>query len=135
MNPSPQRAPLGTDPLSSAADILPPLELGREDIVIEPMFDPDQWAEDQAEARGSGGRQVLGTALVLLGALWLAYTAWSAGRALANEPLTPPPFAPRVALAARPLGLLRLVWVMFCRTRRQETERITPSVLRMRSGT
>ena len=93
MTPNPQRAPLGADPLSAAADVLPPLELSSEDIAIEPTFDPDRWAEDQAEARGSGGRQVLGTALILLGALWLAYTAWSAGRALANEPLTSPAFS------------------------------------------
>src|SRR5258705_11146572 len=127
MNPSPQRAPLGTDPLSSAADILPPLELGREDIVIEPMFDPDQWAEDQAEARGSGGRQGLGTALVLLGALWLAYTAWSAGPALANQPLTAPRYAEWNAQSAGPRALPGLGRMMCGPTERKQTERITQS--------
>jgi len=135
MTPNPQRAPLGADPLSAAADVLPPLELSSEDIAIEPTFDPDRWAEDQAEARGSGGRQVLGTALILLGALWLAYTAWSAGRALANEPLTSPAFAQWIALAAGPLALLGLVWLMFGRTRRKETERFTRSVIAMRAET
>ena len=135
MTPSPQRVPLGTDPLSAAADILPPLELSREDMAIEPAFDPDRWAEDQAEAHGRGGRQVLGTALILLGALWLAYTAWSAGRALANEPLTSPAFAQWIALAAGPLALLGLVWLMFGRTRRKETERFTRSVIAMRTET
>ena len=130
MNPNPERAPLGTDPLSSAADILPPLELSRDDIAIEPAFDPDRWAEDQAEARGSGGRQVLGAALVILGVLWLAYTAWSAGRALANEPLTSPAFAQWIALAAGPLALLGLVWLMFGRTRRKEAERFTRGAAR-----
>jgi len=135
MTPSPQRAPLGTDPLSAAADVLPPLELSKDGMAIEPTFDPDRWAEDQAEARGSGGRQVLGTALILLGALWLAYTAWSAGRALANEPLTSPAFAQWIALAAGPLALLGLVWLMFGRTRRKEADRFTRSVVAMRAET
>ena len=135
MTPHPQRAPLGTDPLSSAADVLPPLELSREDVAIEPSFDPGQWAEDQAEARGSGGRQVLGTALTILAALWLAYTAWSAGRALASQPLTSPAFAQWIALAAGPLALLGLVWLMFGRTRRKEAERFTRSVVAMRTET
>jgi len=83
MNPSPQRA----EPPSPKADDLQPLELSSEDLAIEPAFDSGQWAEEQAEARGSGGRQVLGTALIILAAIWLAYTAWSAGRALANASL------------------------------------------------
>src|SRR3954454_25254375 len=105
MNPNPQRA----DPLTPAADNLEPLELARDDVAIEPTFDPDRWAEDQAEARGSGGRQVLGIALIILGALWLAEHPWSAGRALANEPLTSPAFAQWIALTAGPLALLGLV--------------------------
>jgi hypothetical protein len=104
-------------------------------MAFEPSFDSDQWAEHRDEARGSGGRQVLGTALTILAALWLAYTAWSAGRALANAPLTSPAFAQWIALAAGPLALLGLVWLMFGRTRRKEAERFTRSVIAMRTET
>jgi archaellum component FlaC len=131
MNPSPQRA----EPLTPATEDLQPLELTSEDIAIEPSFDPDQWAEDQAEAQGSGGRQVLGTALAILAALWLAYTAWSAGRAVAGQPLSSPAIAQWIALTAGPLALLGLVWLMFGRTRRKEAERFTRSVIAMRSET
>src|SRR5215212_4810467 len=135
MNPSPHRAPLSAEPLTPAAEDLPPLELTSDDVVIEPSFDPDRWAENQAEERGSGGRQVLGTALVVLAALWLAYPAWSAGRALAGQPLSSPAIAQWLALATGPLALLGLVWLMFGRTRRKEAERFTRSVVAMRSET
>src|SRR3954453_13850975 len=135
MNPTPQRAPLGAEPLSPAAADPQPLELTSDDLAIQPAFDPDQWAESQAEERGSGGRQVLGTALVILAALWLAYTAWSAGRALAGQPLSSPGIAQWIALAAGPLALFGLVWLTFGRTRRKEAERFTRSVVAMRSET
>jgi DNA repair exonuclease SbcCD ATPase subunit len=132
MNPSPHRAPFGAAPIQPAADDVQPLELTSDDIAVEPGFDHGQWEESQAEERGSGGRQVLGTALVVLAALWLAYTAWSAGRSLAGQPLTSPAVADWVAIAAGPLALLGLVWLMFGRTRRKEAERFTRSVVAMR---
>jgi len=135
MNPSPQAAPLGATPLSQPAETLQPLELTSDDLAFAPSFDADRWAEHRDEARGSGGRQVLGAALTLLAALWLAYTAWSAGRALASAPLTSPAFAQWIALAAGPLALLGLVWLMFGRTRRKEAERFTRSVVAMRTET
>ena len=49
------------------------------------MFDEMTWTEQRDEQRGAGGRAVLGWALALLAALWLGYTAWSAGRALADD--------------------------------------------------
>ena len=79
------------------------------------------------------GAQVLGWALALLAALWLGYTAWSAGRALAATPLGSPAFAQWVAIAAGPLALLGLVWLMFGRTRRKEAEHFTRSVIAMRT--
>ena len=73
MNPTPQRA----DPLSSFVNE-EPLELSSDQMIpVEPSFDQQQWTESQTEARGAGGRQVLGTSLVVIAALWLAYTAWS----------------------------------------------------------
>ena len=128
MTPSPQRA----DPLPSQPQDAEPLDL-TEAFVPPPRFDTDQWAESQAEVQGAGGRQVLGAALAIFAALWLAYTAWSAGRALAAQPLSSPALAQWVAVAAGPLSLLGLVWLMFGRTRRKESERFTRSVVAMRS--
>jgi hypothetical protein len=106
-----------------------PLELTIDQIAtVEPTFDRDQWAEK----RSAGGRQVLGTALIILGVLWIAYTAWSAGRSLAGQSLTSPLIAQWLALAAGPLALLGITWLTFGRTRRKEAERFTRSVVAMR---
>ncbi|MGZ2411470.1 DNA repair exonuclease SbcCD ATPase subunit [Sphingomonas sp. F9_3S_D5_B_2] len=124
MIPSPQRS----EPLAPPAEDVEPLELDGE-IAAQPTFDTDQWAE----AQSAGGRQVLGAALTVIAALWLAYTAWSAGRSLGGQPLSSPLIAQWVAIAAGPLALLGLVWLMFGRTRRKESERFTQSVIAMRS--
>jgi hypothetical protein len=113
--------------LESSADFSP-LDLG---------IDQVRWSEPQAEraARVAGGRQVLGSALVLLAILWMAYSAWSAGRVLSGQPLSSPAIAQWVAIAAGPLALLGLAWIMFGRTRRREAERFTRSVIAMRAET
>jgi len=129
MTPSPKRA----DPLPPSVEDVEPLELTSDAIATQPRFDSNQWAESQAEAQGAGGRQVLGGALSVLAALWLAYTAWSAGRSLAGQTLSSPALAQWVAVAAGPLALLGLVWLMFGRTRRKEAERFTRSVVAMRA--
>jgi DNA repair exonuclease SbcCD ATPase subunit len=129
MNPFPNRA----EPLPPQADEPQPLELTADQIAMEPSFDEGRWAESRAEERGAGGRQVLGTALTVLAALWLAYTAWLAGRSLIGQTLSSPAVAQWVAIAAGPLALLGLAWLMFGRTRRKETERFTRSVVAMRS--
>ena len=108
------------------------LELTQE-LSIEPTFDQDRWSESREEARGAGGRQVLGGGLAVLAALWLAYTAWSAGRALVGQPLSSPAIAQWIAIAAGPLALMGLAWLMFGRTRRKEAERFTRSVVAMRT--
>ncbi|HJU77423.1 MAG TPA: hypothetical protein VJ597_05795 [Sphingomicrobium sp.] len=108
------------------------LELTPE-LSIEPTFDQDRWSENREEARGAGGRQVLGGGLAVLAALWLAYTAWSAGRALVGQPLSSPAIAQWIAIAAGPLALMGLAWLMFGRTRRKEAERFTRSVVAMRT--
>jgi hypothetical protein len=100
---------------------------------VEPSFDQEQWQEQTAEERGAGGRQVLAGALAVLAALWLAYTAWSAGRTLGGQPLTSPLIAQWIAVAAGPLALMGLAWLIFGRTRRKEAERFTRSVITMRS--
>ena len=102
-----------------------------------PSFDDSNWtyAADDSEPVSPGGRAVLGWALGLLAAGWLAFSAWSAGQALATRPLTSPELASWVAIAAGPLALLGLVWLMFGRTRRKEAEAFTRSVIAMRHET
>jgi predicted nucleic acid-binding Zn-ribbon protein len=130
MTPSPKRA----EPLSPINEERSILELERDMAVAEEAFDPAQWAaEAPVTPRGAGGRQVLATALSILAALWLAFTAWSAGRSLAGQPLSSPLVAQWVAIAAGPLALLGLAWLMFGRTRRKESERFTQSVITMRT--
>ena len=132
MNPFAKRS----DPMPSPLDTMGPLDLTVEDIVMQPAqsaFDQERWTEQQSEERGAGGRQVLGIALSLAAALWLAFTAWSAGRALAGQPLSSPAVAQWVAIAAGPLALLGLAWLMFGRTRRKEAEKFTRSVVAMRT--
>ncbi len=122
------------EPLSPAGGMVEPLELQRNDeLIVEPAFNQEQWLEQTKEERGAGGRQVLAAALTILAGLWLAYSAWSAGRTLEGQPLTSPQIAQWVAIAAGPLALIGLVWLVFGRTRRKEAERFTRSVIAMRS--
>jgi hypothetical protein len=129
MNPFANRA----KPLPHADDEAEPLILTQELLGSEPSFDQEQWSESRAEERGAGGRQVLGIALALLAAAWLAFSAWSAGRSLIGQSLASPAFAQWIAVTATPLALLGLTWLMFGRTRRKEAERFTRSVVTMRT--
>ena len=127
MNPSPKRA----EPPATLQDYVnPPAE-----SEISGAFDPYTWQESEAQSEfhGAGGRQVLGSSLIILAALWVGYIAWAAGKALAGQPLSSPAIAQWFALAAGPLALLGLVWIMFGRTRRKEAERFTRSVIEMRA--
>jgi hypothetical protein len=112
-----------------------PLELTHEHVHVDDGFDHERWSESQSEARGAGGRQVLGAALALLAAAWLAFTAWSAGGSLSAQSPSSADYAQWVAVAAGPLALLGLAWLIFGRTRRKEAERFTQSVVAMRSET
>jgi len=128
MKTSPQS--VDNPPTSLKDYVSPPVEHD-----ISSNFDPYAWRESEAQAefQGAGGRQVLGSALVILAALWLGYIAWAAGKALAGQPLASPAIAQWLALAAGPLALLGLCWIMFGRTRRKEAERFTRSVIEMRA--
>jgi len=128
MKTSPQS--VDSPPTSLKDYVSPPVEQE-----ISSSFDPYAWraSDAQAEIHGAGGRQVLGSALVILAALWLGYIAWAAGKALAGQPLASPAMAQWLALAAGPLALLGLCWIMFGRTRRKEAERFTRSVIEMRA--
>ena len=135
MTPNPQRA----EPLQPSTGSAKPLELTSADIAPETQFEEEQWLQPSepthyAAARpGAGGRRVLAVALILLAALWLGYSAWSAGRMLAGQPLTSPLVPQWLAIAAGPLALLALAWMIFGRTRRREAEAFTRSVVAMRS--
>jgi hypothetical protein len=129
MTPRSQRA----ESLPPAIEEAEPLELTVDQIAVaepavEPPFDADQWTEKKS----AGSRQVLGIGLAVIAVLWLAYTAWSAGRSLAGQPLSSPLIAQWLSVAAGPLALLGIAWLTFGRTRRKETERFTHSVVVMR---
>jgi len=106
-----------------------------ESIIPSPEFDQAQWNESHADEGPASpdGRKVLATALTFLALLWTAFAAWSAGAAIGAEPMSAPAFAQWLAIAAGPLALLGLLWLMFGRTRRKETERFTRSVVAMRT--
>lgn len=108
----------------SPLELTPELELG---------FDPGQWADERSDERGAGGRRVLGIALSLIATTWIGWSAWSAGRTLGGEPFSSPLVVQWIAIATGPLALLGLVWLIFGRTRRKESERFTRSVVAMRA--
>jgi len=116
-----------TDPLPR--EEVPPPEFNAEPM---PDFEPQQWAR-QPDEPGLGGRRVLGGTLTLAAILWVAFVAWGAGSALTAQALTPATIAQWLAIAAGPLALLGLVWLMFGRTRRREAERFIASVRDMRT--
>ena len=131
MSISPHRAPSDPHP-GYGEEPIPFIEAGDEPT---PQFDQLSWSEirDEHEVASAGGRMVLGWALAVLALLWTGYTAWSAGRSLADQPLSSPLVAQWMAILAGPLALMGLVWLMFGRTRRKEAEHFTRSVIAMRT--
>ncbi|MEO7378899.1 MAG: hypothetical protein ABIV23_02385, partial [Sphingomicrobium sp.] len=123
-------------PLRSASPEAPREEVAMsayaEPVIDEPGFDAARWEDKRAEHDGAGGRMVLGWALAMMAALWIGYTAWSAGRALGGVTLGSPAVAQWVAVVTGPLALMGLAWLMFGRTRRKEAEKFTHSVIAMR---
>ena len=131
MSISPYRA--GSDPVLQSPVDEPYLEADQ--APDQSLFDQLSWTarRDEDEATSPGGRLVLGWALGALALLWTAYSAWSAGRVLSDQPLTSPAVAQWIAILTGPLALMGLVWLMFGRTRRKEAERFTRSVVAMRT--
>lgn len=129
MTPIPKRAE------HALTNSLEPLELTSADVLPDGSMEEEQWLQPTEELSadlGAGGRQVLAIALIALSAVWLGYSAWSAGRTLSGQPLTSPIVAQWLAIAAGPLALFALLWLIFGRTRRKEAERFTRSVIAMR---
>ena len=131
MSISPYRA--GSDPVPQSPVDEPVIEAdpGSE----ASLFDQLSWTarREEEEIASAGGRMVLGWALAVLALLWTGYSAWSAGRVLANQPLSSPAVAQWIAILTGPLALMGLTWLMFGRTRRKEAERFTRSVVAMRT--
>ena len=124
--------PLRSAPSEGSRDEVP-LGAYADPVIDDGSFNVGQWEETRAEHDGAGGRMVLGWALAVLATVWLAYSAWAAGRALGGVPLTAPALAQWIAVVTGPLALLGLGWLMFGRTRRKEAERFTRSVIAMRN--
>jgi hypothetical protein len=130
MNPSFQRAPLSPP---TDTDVPAGQDPGTE-AGYDPAFEAIDWsASEEAQDAGAGGRTVLAVALAGLAALWIGFTAWSAGRTFGGAPASAAALAQWLAIAAGPLALLGLLWLIFGRTRRREAERFTRSVVAMRS--
>jgi hypothetical protein len=137
MTPRSHHAQLPATELPPVPEAPPVSESSPPDDTLDLGFEQMQWSEPEADraARGAGGRQVLAIALIALAVLWVAYSAWSAGRVMATQPLSSPAIAQWIAIAAGPLALLGLAWILFGRTRRREAERFTRSVIAMRAET
>lgn len=125
MHPTRQRAVTGTEPFE-LTNALPPEAAAVPEQVYEAAAEP-------ATDVGAGGRQVLGWSLTVLAVLWLAFAGWSAGLSLSAQSVSAPALAQWLAIAAGPLALLGLGWLLFGRTRRRETERFTQAVSAMRA--
>src|SRR5215213_5837628 len=104
MNPHIQRAELPPH----EAEQHPATDFAAGDDTLELGMDQIQWSEPEAEreVQGAGGRAVLGYGLAILAILWVAFTAWPAGRVMAGQSLSSPALAQWVAIAAGPLALL-----------------------------
>jgi hypothetical protein len=96
---------------------------------LGPVTD-DQWEETQAPGT-SVGAKVLAALLILLAIGWIGFAAWMLRQA--NSAPSFPEIASSIALVSAPLILLGLLWLIFGRTSRSETERFTRAVQAMKS--
>ena len=79
------------------------------------------------------GRRILAVILSIAALGWLGLVGWSAGSTLDAGVPRPDELALWIAIAAAPLILLALLWMMFGRTRRREAEAFTRQVALMRA--
>ena len=110
------------------------IETGGSEWTVVPMGDDysgsEQWQAEEHLERSLGTR-LLGVLLVLLAIGWTAAIGWLAWQARFGITLENAPNW--VVLACPPLILLGLVWLIFGRTARRETQRFTRSVAAMRT--
>ena len=129
MTPTPKRAE--PRPADRAAE---PLELTSADYAAPPAPKNNGFSRrDAAPSQPPAGARCSECSLACLRSCGSAYSSWSAGRTLGGQPLSSPLVAQWLAIAAGPLALLALAWLMFGRTRRREAEMFTRSVIAMRA--
>src|SRR4051794_38517919 len=87
-------------------------------------FDPP------APERASRRVRAFGAILLVLAAAWIGAALWQAWQA--GIPATASRLVPFLATLSAPLALLGLLWLLFGRSGRRETERFTAAVQAMR---
>ncbi len=93
-------------------------------------FDYPEYAEAEAPP-GSAGIRALAGLLILLAAGWIGFSGYALTTVWPVPVLAD--WAGWIATASAPLILIGLVWVIFGRTSRRETERFTRAVAEMRA--
>jgi len=91
---------------------------------------PGEEAALLPQPRLSAGTRVFGAILLLLAAAWIGAAGWQVWQW--HLVLTPARMIPFVAILSAPLALLGLLWLLFGRSSRRETERFTAAVHAMR---
>jgi hypothetical protein len=95
------------------------------------LADEDQGLVAAEPLAMSAGSKVLAALLVLLAVGWTGFAGWTLWRSGGAADL--PAIVSAIALASAPLILLGLVWLIFGRTPRRESERFLRAVSAMRS--
>ncbi|HEV2080014.1 MAG TPA: hypothetical protein VGR19_09010 [Allosphingosinicella sp.] len=90
----------------------------------------EEWSEPESPPMSRGAKS-LGVLLALLALGWIGFAGWTLWRA--SPVPTPLEIAIGIALVSAPLILIGLVWLIFGKTTRRETERFTRAVNAMRS--
>lgn len=88
-----------------------------EDVTADAFAEPEP---------SSAGARVLAGVLIVLGVAWMGVAIWSATRSIGGADLAA--IVSTVAMASAPLILLGLVWLIFGRTSRRESERFQRAV-------
>lgn len=91
---------------------------------------PEVFAAEEEEAPSKAGRRMLAALLLLLTAGWLAICGYALNQAWPGASLIA--WTGWTATISAPLILLALVWLIFGRSTRRETERFTRAVAAMR---
>lgn len=126
---------MGAQRADSQPDDGTDIPVGEDRPVGEDWLGPvvaDEYYAAEAEApASSGAAKVLGWLLSLLAVGWIGFAGWNLWRTNPAPNLSE--IGSRIALISAPLILLGLVWLIFGKTQRRETERFTRAVTAMRS--
>lgn len=92
--------------------------------------DSAEWTAPEDRETTRGGSRLLGGVLALLALAWIAACGWAVW--LARPEPQVGPWVEWIATASAPLILLALVWLLFGRSSRRETERFLRAVAALR---